>query len=253
MIYSKIIKRFFDIIISLSAIIILGLPLLIIAIAIKVDSKGPVLFKQSRIGKDEKLFVCNKFRTMRTDTPKDVPTHLLEHPDTYITKLGNFLRKSSLDELPQIFNIFKGDMSIIGPRPALYNQDDLVAERDKYGANAVRPGLTGLAQISGRDELEIPLKAKIDGEYVNNISFMSDLKIFFKTIHKVLKSDGVKEGKEQPEQLAEQIGEQPEIVVGEITHNKSLTSQDETLNAQDEVQNSQEKPLKEQDITLGED
>lgn len=136
-----------------------------------------------------------KFRTMRTDTPKDMPTHMLNNPDLYITKVGRILRKTSLDELPQIINIIKGDMSIIGPRPALWNQDDLIAERDKYGANDIRPGLTGLAQISGRDEIEIPVKAKIDGEYTQNISFWLDVKIFFKTIIKVFESDGIVEGK----------------------------------------------------------
>lgn len=136
-----------------------------------------------------------KFRTMRADTPKDTPTHMLDNPDLYITKIGKILRKTSLDELPQIINIIKGDMSIVGPRPALWNQDDLIAERDKYGANDIRPGLTGLAQISGRDELEIPVKAKIDGEYTKNISFLLDVKIFFKTIIKVFESDGVVEGK----------------------------------------------------------
>ena len=136
-----------------------------------------------------------KFRSMRTDTPKDTPTHLLDDPDIYITKVGRFLRKTSIDELPQIMNILKGDMSIVGPRPALWNQDDLIAERDKYNANSIRPGLTGLAQISGRDELEIPVKAKLDGEYTKNISFWLDVKIFFKTIIKVFESDGIVEGK----------------------------------------------------------
>ncbi len=162
---------------------------------IKIESKGPVFFKQKRIGKNKKEFMIYKFRSMRTDTPKDTPTHLLDDPDIYITKVGRFLRKTSIDELPQIINILKGDMSIVGPRPALWNQDDLIAERDKYNANSIRPGLTGLAQISGRDELEIPVKAKLDGEYTEKISFWLDVKIFFKTIIKVFESDGIVEGK----------------------------------------------------------
>lgn len=177
------------------AIIILFIPGIIIAICIKIESKGPVFFKQKRVGKNKKYFMIYKFRTMRTDTPKDMPTHMLNNPDLYITKVGRILRKTSLDELPQIINIIKGNMSIIGPRPALWNQEDLIAERDKYNANDIRPGLTGLAQISGRDELEIPVKAKIDGDYVKNISFLLDVKIFFKTIIKVFESDGVVEGK----------------------------------------------------------
>ena len=189
------IKRIIDVVLSLIAIIILFIPCVIISICIKVESKGPVFFKQKRVGKNKKYFMIYKFRTMRTDTPKDMPTHMLNNPDLYITKVGKILRKTSLDELPQIINIIKGDMSIIGPRPALWNQDDLIAERDKYGANDIKPGLTGLAQISGRDELEIPVKAKLDGEYTKNISFLLDVKIFFKTIIKVFESDGVVEGK----------------------------------------------------------
>lgn len=189
------IKRIIDVVLSLIAIIILFIPCVIISICIKVESKGPVFFKQKRVGKNKKYFMIYKFRTMRTDTPKDMPTHMLNNPDLYITKVGKILRKTSLDELPQIINIIKGDMSIIGPRPALWNQDDLIAERDKYGANDIKPGLTGLAQISGRDELEISVKAKIDGEYTKNISFLLDVKIFFKTIIKVFESDGVVEGK----------------------------------------------------------
>ena len=171
-------KRGIDIILSLIGCIILSPVLLIICIAIKVDSRGPILFKQKRVGIHKQLFPMFKFRTMYTDTPKDMPTHLLANPDQYITKVGHFLRKTSLDELPQIFNILKGDMSIIGPRPALWNQDDLVAERDKYGANDVRPGLSGWAQINGRDELEIPYKAKLDGEYVQRMGFLFDLRCF---------------------------------------------------------------------------
>ena len=189
------IKRIIDVVLSLIAIIILFIPCVIISICIKASSKGPVFFKQKRVGKNKKYFMIYKFRTMRADTPKDMPTHMLNNPDLYITKVGRILRKTSLDELPQIINIIKGDMSIVGPRPALWNQDDLIAERDKYHANDIRPGLTGLAQISGRDELEIPVKAKLDGEYTNNISFWLDVKIFFKTIIKVFESDGVVEGK----------------------------------------------------------
>ena len=189
------IKRLIDIVLSLLAIIILFIPGVIIAILIKIGSKGPVFFKQKRVGKNKKYFMIYKFRTMRTDTPKDMPTHMLNNPDLYITKIGRILRKTSLDELPQLINIIKGDMSIIGPRPALWNQEDLIAERDKYNANDIKPGLTGLAQISGRDELEIPVKAKLDGEYTKNISFLLDVKIFFKTIIKVFESDGVVEGK----------------------------------------------------------
>ena len=189
------IKRLIDVILSFLAIIILFIPGIIIAICIKIESKGPVFFKQKRVGKNKKYFMIYKFRTMRTDTPKDMPTHMLNNPDLYITKVGRILRKTSLDELPQIINRIKGDMSIVGPRPALWNQDDLITERDKYHANDIRPGLTGLAQISGRDELEIPVKAKLDGEYTKNISFWLDVKIFFKTIIKVFESDGVVEGK----------------------------------------------------------
>ncbi len=189
------IKRIIDVVLSLIAIIILFIPGVIISACIKIESRGPVFFRQKRVGKNKKYFMIYKFRTMRADTPKDMPTHMLNNPDMYITKVGRILRKTSLDELPQIINIIKGNMSIIGPRPALWNQDDLIAERDKYGANDIKPGLTGLAQISGRDELEIPVKAKIDGEYTKNISFLLDVKIFFKTIIKVFESDGVVEGK----------------------------------------------------------
>lgn len=174
--------------------IVLSPVFLIIILLIKLESEGPILFKQKRIGKDKGYFNILKFRTMRIDTPKDMPTHLLENPDQWITKVGKFLRKSSLDELPQIWNIFIGEMSIIGPRPALWNQYDLIVERDKYGANNVRPGLTGLAQISGRDELQIEVKAKLDGEYVNNICFKMDVRCFFGTIVSVLGHEGIVEG-----------------------------------------------------------
>ena len=185
------IKRFIDIFLSLLGIILLSPLFIILCIAIKVDSRGPLLFKQKRVGIDKKTFMMYKFRTMRIDTPKDMPTHLLTNPEQYITKVGKILRKTSLDELPQIFNILKGDMSIIGPRPALWNQDDLIAERDKYRANDVRPGLSGWAQINGRDELEIPVKARLDGEYVRRLGFLFDLRCFFGTVFSVLRQDGV--------------------------------------------------------------
>ncbi len=192
--YKTYLKRFFDIILSFLAIVLLSWLLILISIAIVINDPGPVLFRQKRVGKGKKLFKIWKFRSMKMSTPHDTPTHMLKNPQQYITRVGKLLRKTSLDELPQIFNIFAGQMSIIGPRPALWNQDDLVAERDKYGVNDVRPGLTGWAQINGRDELEIPVKAKLDGEYVKKISFGMDLKCFWGTIVKVLKGDGVVEG-----------------------------------------------------------
>ncbi|CQR46225.1 Undecaprenyl phosphate N,N'-diacetylbacillosamine 1-phosphate transferase [Paraliobacillus sp. PM-2] len=191
--YMKI-KRLIDVILSLIGLIVLSPIFLILIIAIKIDSRGPVLFKQKRVGINKTHFNILKFRTMSIDTPKDTPTHLLENPDQYITKMGKFLRKTSLDELPQIWNIFVGQMSIIGPRPALWNQYDLIAERDKYGANDVPPGLTGWAQIHGRDELPIDVKSKLDGEYVDKISLTMDIKCFFGTIVSVVKSDGIVEG-----------------------------------------------------------
>ena len=187
-------KRLMDIILSSLAIIILSPIFLVIIIAIKLDSPGPILFKQKRIGIHKSHFHILKFRTMRIDTPKDTPTHLLENPDQWITKVGKFLRRTSLDELPQIFNIVKGEMSIIGPRPALWNQYDLIEERDKYGANNLPVGLTGWAQINGRDELDNDMKALLDGEYVENIGLLTDAKCFFGTIFSVLRSDGVVEG-----------------------------------------------------------
>ena len=195
-IYLKI-KRLLDIIFSVFGIIILLPLLIIISILIKTTSKGPILFKQRRIGKNKKEFVIYKFRTMRTDTPKDMPTHMLNNAKGYITKIGNLLRKTSLDELPQLINIIKGDMAIIGPRPALYNQEDLINERDKYNANDIRPGLTGWAQVNGRDELEIPVKAKYDGEYLEKMSFLFDVKIVFKTVINVFKHEGIVEGKKE--------------------------------------------------------
>ena len=187
-------KEYLDIYLSLMALFFLAPVFLTLVIAIKLDSPGPVFFKQKRVGIHQKHFKILKFRTMRTDTPKDMPTHLLQDPDQYITKVGKFLRKTSLDELPQLINIVKGEMSIIGPRPALWNQYDLIEEREKYGANDILPGLTGWAQIHGRDELEIPEKAKLDGYYVDNLSFGLDVKCFFGTILSVLRSDGVVEG-----------------------------------------------------------
>lgn len=191
------IKSLLDFILSLIALILLLIPWLIISIFIRLESKGSILFKQKRVGKNKKTFTIYKFRTMRIDTPKDMPTHMLENAKSYITKTGKFLRKTSLDELPQIINILKGDMSIIGPRPALWNQDDLIKERDKYGANNIRPGLTGWAQINGRDELEVPVKAKLDGEYVQKMSLWFDIKIFFETIAKVFREEGIIEGEVQ--------------------------------------------------------
>ncbi len=192
--YKNILKRLIDIALATGGIVVLAVPMGIIAIAIKADSNGPVFFKQKRVGLNKEYFEILKFRTMRIDTPRDVPTHELSDPQKWITKVGKILRKTSLDELPQLFNIFKGEMSVIGPRPALWNQFDLIEERDKYNANSVRPGLTGLAQISGRDELDIPIKAKLDGEYVNKMSLTFDCKCFLKTIKSVLKSEGFAEG-----------------------------------------------------------
>ena len=192
--YKKWLKRAIDFTLSFIGLVVLSPVFLVIAIAIQIDDPGPVLFKQKRIGIHKSYFNLYKFRSMKVNTP-DVPTHLLTNPEQYISRVGGFLRKSSLDELPQLINIIKGEMSIIGPRPALWNQDDLVAERDKYGANDVRPGLSGWAQINGRDELEIPVKAKLDGEYVAQLSFTMDVKCFFGTISSVLKSEGIVEGR----------------------------------------------------------
>lgn len=192
--YKHFFKRLVDLILSGIGIILLIPIWIILIIAIKIDSRGPIFFKQKRVGIHKKYFYILKFRTMRIDTPHDMPTHMLENPEQWITRVGKFLRKTSLDELPQMFNIFSGKMSIIGPRPALWNQDDLIAERDKYGANDIKPGLTGWAQINGRDEIEISMKAKLDGEYVEKISFLFDCKCFFGTIKSVLRHDGVVEG-----------------------------------------------------------
>ena len=192
--YKHFLKRVIDFILSLIGLIVLSPVFIILCIWIKLDSKGPIFFRQKRVGKNKKHFNILKFRTMYIDTPKDMPTHMLSNPDQYITKAGKFLRKTSLDELPQIINILKGEMAIIGPRPALWNQDDLIAQRDKYGANDIKPGLTGWAQINGRDELEIDVKASLDGYYVEHMSFSFDMKCFFGTITSVLKHEGVVEG-----------------------------------------------------------
>ena len=196
--YKHFFKRTLDILCSGLAILCLSPLLAVIAVWVKVSSPGPVLFTQKRVGKGKTFFKIYKFRTMRIDTPHDMPTHLLENPDAFITSAGRFLRRTSLDELPQIFNIFLGQMSVVGHRPALWNQDDLVAERDKYGANDCVPGLTGYAQVHGRDELPIPVKAELDGYYAQNLSFALDVKIFFRTIGSVLHHEGVVEGKQDP-------------------------------------------------------
>lgn len=192
--YRKFGKRILDILLSACGIVVLAPVYLLVALAIKIDDPGPVFFYQKRVGIHKTHFNIMKFRTMRMDTPKDCPTHLLENPERYITRVGKLLRKTSLDELPQIFQIFTGKMSVIGPRPALWNQFDLIEERDRYGANDIRPGLTGWAQINGRDELAIDVKARLDGEYVQKLSFLFDCKCFFGSVVAVLKHDGVVEG-----------------------------------------------------------
>ena len=192
--YNKFFKRIIDIILSFLGIIVTFIPMLIVALIIKISDPGPVFFKQKRFGKNKKFFNLLKFRSMKMNAPHDTPTHLLENPDQYITSVGKFLRKTSLDEIPQLLQIFTGKMSLIGPRPALWNQEDLIKERDKYQSNDIRLGLTGWAQVNGRDELEISEKARYDGEYVKRMSFIFDLKILFMTVGKVLKHDGVVEG-----------------------------------------------------------
>ena len=198
--YKHFLKRVIDITLSFTGLVLLSPVFIVLIIAIKATDPGPAFFTQKRVGKGKSFFPLHKFRSMKMSTPRDTPTHLLENPEQYITSVGRFLRKSSLDELPQIWDILIGNMSIIGPRPALWNQDDLVAERDKYGANDVKPGLTGWAQINGRDELEIPVKAKLDGDYVARLNggswsgFVMDVKCFFGTLISVAKSDGVVEG-----------------------------------------------------------
>ena len=192
--YRKFFKRLIDIVLSFCGLVVLAIPMVIFAIIVKLDSKGPVLFWQKRVGMNKETFMMPKFRSMYTETPSDMPTHLLSEPTRWITPVGKVYRKFSIDELPQIWCILTGKMSIIGPRPALWNQFDLIEERDKYHANDVRPGLTGWAQINGRDELEIPVKAKLDGEYVERMSFLFDCKCFFGTFLAVLRHDGVVEG-----------------------------------------------------------
>lgn len=187
-------KKIIDRILAGVSLLVLSPVFMVLCVMIKIDSTGPIFFKQKRIGIHKEYFYILKFRTMRVDTPKDMPTHLLKNPEQYITKVGRFLRKTSLDELPQIINILKGEMAIVGPRPALWNQDDLIAERDKYGANDVMPGLTGWAQINGRDELPIEVKAKLDGEYVKRMSFLMDIRCILGTIVSVTKQEGVVEG-----------------------------------------------------------
>jgi O-antigen biosynthesis protein WbqP len=190
-IYDRYIKRILDLLLAAAGAVILSPILLLAALAIRLDSPGPVMFRQKRVGKHKTYFEILKFRTMRSDCPKDVPTHLMKDPSRWLTRTGRFLRRTSIDELPQIFNILKGDMSIVGPRPALWNQYDLIEERDKYGANDVTPGLTGWAQVNGRDELDIEEKARLDGEYVRNLSFAMDLKCFLRTITAVIRAEGV--------------------------------------------------------------
>ena len=202
----KAVKRLIDILLSFVGAVVLLPVFIVVSILIFIDDPGPIFFKQKRVGKNKKLFWLHKFRSMKMNTP-DVPTHLLDNPDQYITKVGKFIRKFSIDELPQIYDILFGKMAIIGPRPALWNQYDLIAERDKYGANDVLPGLTGWAQINGRDELAIPVKAKFDGEYVEKMSFLFDCKCFFGTITSVLKHEGVVEGKTEEEKEPEKIEE----------------------------------------------
>ena len=188
------VKRILDFLLSLLALVVLSPLLLVLAVIIRATSPGPVFFRQKRVGQYKSHYMIYKYRTMRTDAPKDQPTHLLKDPNAYITPVGRFLRRSSLDELPQMFNILRGEMSLVGPRPALWNQFDLIAERDKYGANDVRPGLTGWAQINGRDELPIDVKARLDGEYVKRMSFFFDARCILGTVIKVMRSEGIVEG-----------------------------------------------------------
>ena len=193
-VYRKFFKRLMDLVLSSVGIVVLALPMVVFALIIRIEDPGPAIFRQKRVGIHKTYFSVLKFRSMKMSTPHDMPTHMLENPDQYLLKCGRWMRKMSIDELPQLFNIFTGKMSIIGPRPALCNQDDLIAERDKYGANDVKPGLTGWAQINGRDELEIADKARLDGEYVKKMSFAFDCRCFFGTIRSVLRHDGVVEG-----------------------------------------------------------
>lgn len=188
--YERVVKRFLDIVLSLLGIVFFAPLMLATLLIIRIDDPGPVIFRQKRVGKNKELFELYKFRSMKLSTP-DIPTHLMHSPELYLTRTGSFIRRYSIDELPQLFNILKGDMSVVGPRPALWNQDDLISERDKYKVNDIKPGLTGWAQINGRDEISIEMKAKFDGDYKNNLSFMFDVKCFLLTILKVLKHEGV--------------------------------------------------------------
>ena len=199
--YKQYLKRIIDIILSAAGIVVLAIPMLVVALIVKLDSPGPIFFKQKRVGIHQTHFYILKFRSMSTKAPADMPTHLLSNPDAYLTRWQKFIRKSSIDELPQLFNILSGTMSVIGPRPALWNQYDLIEERERYGANDVRPGLTGWAQINGRDELPVDVKARFDGEYVERMSFWFDCKCFFATIGKVLKREGVVEGAAEKEKV----------------------------------------------------
>lgn len=198
--YERYVKRFLDLMLGMIIFVLLLPIFLILMLSIKLDSKGPVFFRQKRVGKNKRYFNILKFRTMRTDAPKDMPTHLLQNPDAFITRTGKFLRKTSLDELPQLINIIRGDMSFIGPRPALWNQFDLIEERDRYDANSIRPGMSGLAQISGRDELAIDVKARLDGEYRQKINLWVDIRCFVGTFFSVLRQDGVVEGAQPTEE-----------------------------------------------------
>ena len=200
--YERYLKRMLDVVLSLCALAVLSPVLLAVAVLIKLDSPGPVLFKQKRFGKNRGFFEIYKFRSMRTDTPKDVPTDALQGANSFITPLGHVLRKTSLDELPQLWNILRGDMSLIGPRPALWNQDDLMALRDEYGASMIRPGLSGWAQVNGRDAIELEQKARYDGEYANNVSFLFDLKCLWLTFVKVIRREGIVEGAKKTEDKA---------------------------------------------------
>ncbi len=200
--YKRFGKRLLDMLLSALALVVLSPVMALVALAVKLTSKGPVLFRQRRVGKDKRLFEIYKFRTMYANTPGDTPTHLLKGARSHITRVGGFLRKSSLDELPQLINILKGEMSIVGPRPALWNQDDLIRERDRYNANVLTPGLTGLAQVSGRDELPIAAKARLDGEYASRLSFAFDAWCVWRTARKVFKADGVVEGAKDDRPIA---------------------------------------------------
>lgn len=232
-----------DEICSFLALVVLIVPFVIIGIIIKCTSKGPIFFKQKRVGKNKKIFYIHKFRTMYTDTPKDVPTHLLNNPERFITKIGAILRKTSLDELPQVWDVFCGKMSVIGPRPALYNQYDLIEERDKYGVNAYRPGISGYAQIHGRDELEIEVKAKLDGYYVEHYGLWMDIKCFFGTFFKVFKHEGFVEGGTGE---IRKVQTESSLAENELT-NKAVTSDKQDLTTTEEENQNEKQTSKEND------